>query len=135
MAQDAVSLPTMFDPSTCVRKGLCQVTKPRKDGKTLANQEAHSLYYEQHGSGPIRILCIIGYFTVPFFQISWSDIKCIYRLNTSSFAWLPQVDHFGHLPEYSILVFDNMGAGNSGAPRGPYSYVVFISQASLFLVN
>jgi hypothetical protein len=42
-------------------------------------------------------------------------------LNSSSFAWLPQVDHFGRLPEYSVLVFDNRGVGNSGAPRGPYS--------------
>ncbi|KAH9165234.1 Alpha/Beta hydrolase protein [Lactarius sanguifluus] len=29
--------------------------------------------------------------------------------------------HFSQLPQYSILVFDNRGAGNSDTPKGPYS--------------
>ena len=45
------------------------------------------------------------------------------RLNSVSFAWSPQVDHFGRMSEYSVLVFDNRGVGNSGVPRGPYTYV------------
>jgi pimeloyl-ACP methyl ester carboxylesterase len=45
----------------------------------------------------------------------------IRRLNSSSFAWTPQVDYFGKLSEFSVLVFDNRGVGNSGTPRGPYT--------------
>jgi hypothetical protein len=35
------------------------------------------------------------------------------------------VAHFGPLPQYSILVFDNRGVGNSDTPRGPYTFVPF----------
>lgn len=42
------------------------------------------------------------------------------RLNSTSFSWEPQVEHFGRKEEYSVLVFDNRGVGNSGTPRGPY---------------
>jgi hypothetical protein len=59
MAEDTESLKTLFDPSTCVRKGLCPVTEIREQGEPL---ESHSLYYEQHGSesGPVKIVCIMG---------------------------------------------------------------------------
>ncbi|KAI0747963.1 alpha/beta-hydrolase [Daedaleopsis nitida] len=91
--------PTIFDPTTCTRKGLCPVTEIRNKGDPL---ESHSLYYEVHGSGPEKVVFIMG-------------------LNSSSAGWLPQVDYFGRKPEYSVLVFDNRGVGNSGAPRGPYT--------------
>ncbi|CDO70743.1 hypothetical protein BN946_scf184798.g58 [Trametes cinnabarina] len=90
---------TIFDPATCVRKGLCPVTQIRKQGEPL---ESHSLYFEVHGSGPEKVVFIMG-------------------LNSSSSGWLPQVEHFARKPEYSVLVFDNRGVGNSGTPRGPYS--------------
>ncbi|KAJ7261401.1 alpha beta-hydrolase [Mycena haematopus] len=57
--------------------------------------ESHSLYYE-------KLVFIMG-------------------LNSSSFAWVAQVQHFGRLSDYSTLVFDNRGVGHSGTPRGPYS--------------
>ncbi|KAJ7211220.1 Alpha/Beta hydrolase protein [Mycena pura] len=57
--------PTMFDPSSLVRKGFC----PIRSG-TRAN-ETHSLYYE-HGTGEKHVLLISG-------------------LNTSSFGWEFQV--------------------------------------------
>ncbi|KAG6906974.1 hypothetical protein DXG01_011171 [Tephrocybe rancida] len=95
------NLPTAFDPSTCVRKGLCPVTKLRAQGPELL--ESHSLYYEQHGHGAkYKVVFIMG-------------------LNSSSFSWGPQVAHFGHSSEHSVLVFDNRGVGNSGYPRGPYT--------------
>ncbi|OSX56246.1 hypothetical protein POSPLADRAFT_1050769 [Postia placenta MAD-698-R-SB12] len=97
---DAQSIPTIFDPTTCTRKGLCPVTILRNEADDPL--QSHSLYYEQHGTGPEKILFIMG-------------------LNGSSFSWLPQVDYFGRKPEYSVLVFDNRGVGNSDAPRGPYS--------------
>ncbi|KAJ3778582.1 Alpha/Beta hydrolase protein [Lentinula raphanica] len=92
-------LRTLFDPQTCTRKGLCPITDIRNKGDPL---ESHSLYYEQHGSGPETIIFIMG-------------------LNSSSFAWLPQVKHFARIPQYSVLVFDNRGVGNSGSPKGPYT--------------
>ncbi|KAJ4488392.1 Alpha/Beta hydrolase protein [Lentinula aciculospora] len=95
----ASELRTLFDPRTCIRKGLCPVTDIRNKGDFLEN---HSLYFEQHGSGPEKIIFIMG-------------------LNSSSFAWLPQVKHFSRMPQYSVLVFDNRGVGNSGTPKGPYT--------------
>ena len=49
--------PTVFDPVNLVKKGLCPVTKIRYDGNPL---ESHSLYYEQHGTGPEKMVFIIG---------------------------------------------------------------------------
>lgn len=54
---DIQSIPTIFDAKTCTRKGLCPVTRI-KNGNPL---ESHSLYFEQHGSGPEKILLIMGY--------------------------------------------------------------------------
>jgi pimeloyl-ACP methyl ester carboxylesterase len=94
-------LPTAFSSETCVERGLCPVTKIR--GQDSQPLESHSLYYEKHGSGDqYKVLFIMG-------------------LNSSSFAWGNQVEHFGDTKKHSILVFDNRGVGNSGYPRGPYS--------------
>lgn len=95
----AVDLPTMFDPETCTRKGLFPVSSVRNKDDPL---ESHSLYYEQHGSGPEKVLFVMG-------------------MNSSSFAWRWQVEHFGRNSRYSVLVFDNRGVGHSGTPRGPYT--------------
>lgn len=51
-------LRTIFDPATCTRKGLCPVTKIRHQQEPL---ESHSLYFEQHGSGPEKVVFIMGY--------------------------------------------------------------------------
>ncbi|KAK0502852.1 Alpha/Beta hydrolase protein [Armillaria luteobubalina] len=90
--------PSIFDPSSCVRRGLCPVTQIRH---TTAF-ESHSLYFEQHGTGPEKLVFVMG-------------------LNSSSFAWALQVAHFSKLPQYSVLVFDNRGVGYSGVPRGPFT--------------
>ncbi|KAI0002146.1 alpha/beta-hydrolase [Russula compacta] len=90
---------SIHNPVTCTRKGLCPVTKIRdQDSPT----QSHSLYFEQHGTGPIKVVFIMG-------------------LNVSCNSWQEQVEHFGRLPQYSVLVFDNRGVGNSDTPRGPYS--------------
>ncbi|KAH9842334.1 Alpha/Beta hydrolase protein [Rhodofomes roseus] len=96
---DVQAIPTIFDAKTCTRKGLCPVTRIKNENDPL---ESHSLYFEQHGSGPEKIVLIMG-------------------LNSTSFAWFPQVDYFSKKPECSVLVFDNRGVGNSGAPMGPYT--------------
>ncbi|TFY65379.1 hypothetical protein EVG20_g5616 [Dentipellis fragilis] len=98
-ADAALNLPTIFDPVSCTRKGLCPVTQIRHQEAPL---ESHSLYFEQHGSGPEKVIFIMG-------------------LNSSSFSWAPQVQHFGRDSRYTVLVFDNRGVGNSDTPRGPYS--------------
>lgn len=53
-----VDLPTIFDPASLVKKGLCPVTRIRYDGDPL---ESHSLYYEQHGTGAEKIVFIMGW--------------------------------------------------------------------------
>ncbi|KAF8483832.1 alpha/beta-hydrolase [Russula ochroleuca] len=90
---------SIHDPTTCTRKGLCPV---KKVGGQDSPTPSYSLYFEQHGTGPIKVVFIMG-------------------LNVSCNAWAHQVKHFGRLPQYSILVFDNRGVGNSDTPRGPYS--------------
>ncbi|KAH9854070.1 alpha/beta-hydrolase [Lenzites betulinus] len=92
---------TIFDPSTCVRKGLCPVTQIRNQRGPF---ESHSLYFEVHGSGPEKVVVIMGI--------------CV-----GSTCGVSQVEHFARKPEYSVLVFDNRGVGHSGVPWGPYSTV------------
>ncbi|EGN96111.1 hypothetical protein SERLA73DRAFT_185663 [Serpula lacrymans var. lacrymans S7.3] len=99
MSQPTPELNTLFDPLTCTRKGLCPVTQIRNKGDPL---ESHSLYFEQHGTGPEKILFIMG-------------------LNGTLFAWGSQIDHFGHSDKYTALAFDNRGVGHSGSPMGPYT--------------
>ncbi|KAI9510290.1 Alpha/Beta hydrolase protein [Russula earlei] len=91
--------PSIHDPATCARKGLCPVTEA---GGRLSPAKSYSLYFEQHGTGPIKLVFVMG-------------------LGMSCNAWSTQLVHFARLPQYSILVFDNRGVGNSDAPRGPYT--------------
>ncbi|KAH9067571.1 Alpha/Beta hydrolase protein [Lactarius vividus] len=102
---------SIHDPATCTRKGLCPVTKSRGRDPPL---ESHSLYFEQHGTGPVKVVFIAG-------------------LNVTSNSWAAQVKHFGQLPQYSILVFDNRGVGNSDTPMGPYSTSAMAEDAIILL--
>ena len=56
-ANTTVDLPTLFDPETCTRKGLCPVSSIRNKNDPL---ESHSLYFEQHGNGPEKVIFIMG---------------------------------------------------------------------------
>jgi hypothetical protein len=61
-------LRSIFDPSACVRKGLCPVTKIRsKKGADHLPLESHSLYFEQHGNGETKIIAIMG-------LVNWSPL-------------------------------------------------------------
>ncbi|KAJ7632235.1 alpha/beta-hydrolase [Roridomyces roridus] len=111
MVASVESLSTIFDTSTCTRRGFCPVTRLRNQVEAL---ESHSLYYEIHGSGPQKVALIMG-------------------LNSSCFAWLGQVEHFGRMSDYSVLVFDNRGVGHSEAPRGPYSTSGMAEDAKVLL--
>ncbi|KAJ7440150.1 alpha beta-hydrolase [Mycena latifolia] len=93
-SMDMTKYPTIFDPSSLVRKGFC----PVRSGTPLL--ETHSLYYEQHGTGEKHVLLICG-------------------LNNNSFGWDFQVRSLA--PTYSVLVFDNRGCGYSGYPLGRYT--------------
>ncbi|KAF7322687.1 FACT complex subunit SPT16 [Mycena chlorophos] len=99
MAVDVDGLSTLFNKDTCTRRGLCPVTRIRNQSEIV---ESHSVYYEQHGTGPRKVVFIMG-------------------LNSSSFAWAAQGDYFGKLEGYSILLLDNRGVGHSTTPRGPYT--------------
>ncbi|KAF8526843.1 alpha/beta-hydrolase [Hysterangium stoloniferum] len=90
--------PTIFDPETCVRKGQC----PLKQGRGPHEPSVGTLYFEQHGNGPEKIIFIMGY-------------------NIPLFAWAPQVEYFGRTGKHSVLVFDNRGVGNSDVPNGLYT--------------
>ena len=57
-------LPTLTDPATLTRKGLCPVTHIR--GQDDDPFESHSLYFEIHGSGPERVVLIMGYASPPY---------------------------------------------------------------------
>ncbi|KAF7319087.1 AB hydrolase-1 domain-containing protein [Mycena chlorophos] len=92
--EDWSAYPTMFDPGSLVRKGFCPVHS------RLSLLHTHSLYYEQHGTGPHRVILING-------------------LNTNSFSWEFLVRALAE--EHSVLVFDNRGVGYSGYPAGRYT--------------
>ncbi|PWN42283.1 alpha/beta-hydrolase [Ceraceosorus guamensis] len=109
--------PSVFSPHTLSEKGHKRVAKDRvpkgknkrptddaiSKGATLPSQEAgFDVYYEVHGKGPKKIICLMG-------------------LNNSCFGWLQQVERFGSDPDYSILVIDNRGYGNSETPAGFYT--------------
>ncbi|KAF7983056.1 hypothetical protein HWV62_23949 [Athelia sp. TMB] len=54
--EDLSSYTSIFNPETLTRKGLCPVTKIRHQDSL----QSHSLYFEQHGNGPEKILFIMG---------------------------------------------------------------------------
>ena len=105
-------LPTAFNPTTCLRRGLCSVPTSKHDQRPSALNNTHPIYYEQHGAPGPGSDPITG---------AKHKIVFIMGLNTSCFSWGPQVRYFGGLGgDFTALVFDNRGVGNSGYPRGPY---------------
>jgi hypothetical protein len=132
-----LDLPTAFSTLTCLQRGLCPVSSLQgSQGPDFL--ESHSLYYEVHGS-PATAAAIAShagdddeitkdYYVSP--KKLRNKMVFIMGLNTSCFSWGPQVRWFGGgVPrvsgdedeEYTALVFDNRGVGNSGYPRGPYT--------------
>ncbi|MBW0487207.1 hypothetical protein O181_026922 [Austropuccinia psidii MF-1] len=89
MTNEPVSLPTILDPETCIRKGVCLVGKQR-------SLPVRKLYYELHGAPTAsqKIVLIMG-------------------VNFTCSAWSRQVHHFAKKPDHAVLVFDNRGVGNS----------------------
>ena len=112
-----LDFPTTLSALTCIQRGLC----PRG---------THSIYYEVHGSSaatgddddddehlvsPKRLK---------------NKMVFIMGLNSTCTCWGLQVRWFGggvprlvgdEEEEYTVLVFDHRGVGNSGYPRGLYS--------------
>ena len=111
----ALELPSVFDPKTCARRGMCPVTQP----ETRRQREPLFLYFEVHDSGPESS----SRGNRPPSSKRAFEAHLIRSLYNSSPAWLPQVEHFGKLERYTTLVFDNRGAGLSGAPWGVFSFV------------
>ena len=48
---------SIHDPATCSRKGLCPV---KRVGDQDSLTSSFSLYFEQHGTGPIKVVFIMG---------------------------------------------------------------------------
>ena len=125
-----VDLPTAFSALTCLHRGLCPVSSLRD-----SQLESHSLYYEVHGS-PAAAAATAPHAgddevkdNVPPKKLQ-NKMVFIAGMNASCFSWGPQVRWFGSgVPrvagneeeEYTALVFDNRGLGNSGYPKGPYT--------------
>lgn len=65
------NLKTIFDPSTCTRKGLCPVTKLRHQEEDSLGTESHSLYFEQHGKGKEKIVFIMGCVVILIVCTEW----------------------------------------------------------------
>lgn len=92
--------PTVFNPATVHQKGHAVVAKGRAS-VTKGATDGFKLYYEVHGTGPVKVIFVMG-------------------LNNSCFGWLPQVEHLCKDKQYSCLVFDNRGVSNSEIPAGWY---------------
>jgi hypothetical protein len=56
---------TIFNSATLVRKGLCPVTDIRNKRGSAAPTESHSLYFEQHGTGPEKVVFVMGWVCPP----------------------------------------------------------------------
>ncbi|KAF9413456.1 hypothetical protein BGZ94_000726 [Podila epigama] len=84
-------------------------------GHTRDSKKPVRLYYEKTGTGPKKLLLIMG-------------------LYTPGSAWEPVVEHFAKRPEYTTVFFDNRGVGFSDAPKGLYS-TSQMAQDTLELLN
>jgi pimeloyl-ACP methyl ester carboxylesterase len=112
--------PSAFNPATCAQRGYCKVARgrvPEGGNKTPSpdaiakgakipytdggDRQGFNMYYEVHGKGERRVVFVMG-------------------LNDSCFGWLNQVEHLAKKKDYSCLVMDNRGYGNSDIPAGRY---------------
>jgi hypothetical protein len=121
-----LDLPTAFSTLTCLQRGLCPVSLRG------FQSESHSLYYEVYGS-PATAAAIAPHAGDDEVKDHVSPKKLknklvfIPGLNATYFCWDPQVRWFvpslagDEEEEYTVLVFDNRGVGNSGYPMGPYT--------------
>ncbi|KAK4701390.1 hypothetical protein P7C70_g4841, partial [Phenoliferia sp. Uapishka_3] len=135
---------TIFNPATCLRRGLAPVSTSQK-----RSPAPHNLYFEVHGdaaSDAVKLVFIMGKNFLPSSAFSHFELTIpnpihrsqqlivrhpsatplhpslipliLFPLFTHSFAWHHQVTHFSRKPGYQILVFDNRGVGNSDTPPG-----------------
>ncbi|KAJ3412762.1 hypothetical protein HDV05_000283 [Chytridiales sp. JEL 0842] len=100
------------------RLHLNEQQQPAMPYTTVARtrQEPFQLYYELHGTGPTRILFIMG-------------------LNISMQNWDHQYRYFGSLPGYTCLAFDNRGVGYSDSPPPRYTTSEMAKDAYELLIH
>ncbi|UJR12091.1 hypothetical protein I4U23_016269 [Adineta vaga] len=75
-----------------------------------------TLYYEVHGSGPIKILFIMGL---------WTEGR----------AWKYQTDFFSAQSCYQCVTYDNRGCGRSSAPKTLEYTTVQMAKDALILID
>ncbi|KAI9347403.1 Alpha/Beta hydrolase protein [Zopfochytrium polystomum] len=71
-------------------------------GSVSGSNEPVRIFYETHGSGPQKIIFIMG-------------------LTADHSRWDFQRNFFSQIPEYEVCVFDNRGVGFSSSPKGRYT--------------
>ncbi|CAO1639121.1 unnamed protein product [Sympodiomycopsis kandeliae] len=111
---------TVFSPETFTQGGMLRIAKdritqgmvdsPSPDALSKGAQQpdksqpGFKIWYEVHGSGPEKVVFIMG-------------------LNNSCFSWLPQIEEFSKKnSKYTCLVMDNRGYGNSEIPSETRTY-------------
>ncbi|KAJ6606561.1 Alpha/Beta hydrolase protein [Mycena vulgaris] len=104
-------------PETNISEGLSTIFDTATCSRKVDTFESHSLYYEVHGTGTEKLVIPSP------------------RLNSSSFAWLSQVQHFGRIFNYSMLVFDNRGVGHSGTATVLLDYLGWTGKRELHVVG
>ncbi|KAJ1945773.1 hypothetical protein EC988_005680, partial [Linderina pennispora] len=82
--------------------GLVDVSQMRRRlGVGPKRREECQVYYEVFGSGPRRLLLLMG-------------------MLGSTMFWRLQTRYFAHLGDYTVCVFDNRGSGRTTLASGPY---------------
>lgn len=83
-----------------------------KSGECTLRDNKNKLSYEIYGSGPHRIILIMG-------------------LLASRYSWRETLNILMSRPgdKYSVLIFDNRGAGRSSAPWGRYTTSILAADA------
>lgn len=88
-----------------------------KTGECILRDGKNKISYEIHGSGPHKILLIMGLLASRY---SWRETLNVYMSKPGD--------------KYSVLIFDNRGAGKSSAPWGRYTTSMLAADA-LDLLN
>ncbi|KAJ3306697.1 hypothetical protein HDV03_004328 [Kappamyces sp. JEL0829] len=81
---------------------------------TVKVSEGVELYYALQGVGPHKVLFISG-------------------LGAFCHQWDMQVEYFAALPEFTVCIYDNRGAGLSSCPKPPYTTTMLADDAIALL--
>ncbi|KAJ1949925.1 hypothetical protein FBU59_000926 [Linderina macrospora] len=105
----------LLDMSDRVDCGLVDASQVRRRlGIGRRRLEQCDIYYEVFGSGPKRLLLIMG-------------------MLGNTMYWRLQTRYFAHLGDYTVCVFDNRGSGRTSMVNGPYKISQMAKDALLVM--